>query len=142
MVVQQRKSSWLATLAGTALLSGGLATAAGLGAAQDAAQPDPAALAEGKSLYVENCQPCHGPAGKGDGPAARFLDSKPRDLTAGEWLVIEDGSREEIARVVSTGVEGTDMEPFSEILTEEEIDTVALYVVTEIVPQDAEDDGR
>lgn len=35
----------------------------------------------GKTLFVKNCAPCHGPSGKGDGPAAAALKPKPRDLT-------------------------------------------------------------
>ncbi|MBI2559695.1 MAG: c-type cytochrome [Planctomycetes bacterium] len=39
------------------------------------------ALMEGKTLYYKNCQPCHGDAGRGDGPLARGLRLKPIDFT-------------------------------------------------------------
>lgn len=53
-------------LAGTAL--------PGLAVAQGNAE-------KGKAQFVQNCAPCHGPAGKGDGAAAAALNPKPRDLT-------------------------------------------------------------
>ncbi len=36
---------------------------------------------KGKAQFVQNCAPCHGQAGKGDGAAAAALNPKPRDLT-------------------------------------------------------------
>ena len=36
----------------------------------------------GEQMYKDYCAACHGPAGKGDGPAAAFLKTWPPDLTA------------------------------------------------------------
>jgi mono/diheme cytochrome c family protein len=38
-------------------------------------------VAAGKILFMSACVQCHGPEGKGDGPAAISLDPKPRNLT-------------------------------------------------------------
>lgn len=38
-------------------------------------------MAKGKAIYEQYCAACHGPAGKGDGPAAAALNRKPRDLS-------------------------------------------------------------
>jgi cbb3-type cytochrome c oxidase subunit III len=38
-------------------------------------------IAVGKTLFQSACVQCHGPEGKGDGPAAVALNPKPRDLT-------------------------------------------------------------
>lgn len=45
--------------------------------------PDEDSLDRGKQLYGQQCSVCHGPEGRGDGPAAKGLDPKPanfRDL--------------------------------------------------------------
>ena len=38
-------------------------------------------LPDGKALFAENCEACHGPSGRGDGPAADGLNPRPADLT-------------------------------------------------------------
>lgn len=48
--------------------------------AQDA--PDPQVISEGKADYEWQCDACHGPGGKGDGPMAKMLVKPPTDLTA------------------------------------------------------------
>ena len=54
----------------------------GAAAEKSPIKPGPAVLKQGRGLFVSNCQKCHGPEGKGDGP-----DSDPRmpaaDLTDG-----------------------------------------------------------
>lgn len=88
-----------------------------------------AELDEGRQLFGEQCQPCHGAGGKGDGPAARFLNPKPQDLTDGVWEYAADGSLEAVIRVVRDGVDNTGMTPFGKVLTEEEIRAVSRFVV-------------
>jgi mono/diheme cytochrome c family protein len=34
-----------------------------------------------KELFLAHCASCHGPSGKGDGPAAKALKTPPSDLT-------------------------------------------------------------
>lgn len=43
--------------------------------------PSSEILAHGKGLYEAQCTSCHGPGGKGDGPAAAALNPGPRDFT-------------------------------------------------------------
>lgn len=40
-------------------------------------------LQHGKQLYQENCAPCHGDSGKGDGAGAKSLPVRPADHTNG-----------------------------------------------------------
>ena len=39
--------------------------------------PGDESLRKGKQIYLKECQDCHGPSGKGDGPAARDMDEIP-----------------------------------------------------------------
>jgi copper transport protein len=43
--------------------------------------PNAASIADGRSLYQQNCLACHGPAGKGDGPVGLTLNPRPADLS-------------------------------------------------------------
>ncbi len=99
-------------------------------------QFDAAVLELGEEVYLSQCQPCHGNQGKGDGPAAKFLESRPRDLTAGAWESVSEGTTFEVASVagvVRAGIEGTEMEPFEDLLEEDEILAVAAYVIETFV---------
>lgn len=59
-----------------------------VGLAQTAGQPnlkrEPAkntSSTDGPAMFQAYCSPCHGKGGKGDGPAAPALKTKPADLT-------------------------------------------------------------
>jgi mono/diheme cytochrome c family protein len=53
---------------------------------------DKAVLAEGKKLAETNCATCHGPEGKGNGPAAAALPPpKPADWTSSRVASETDG---------------------------------------------------
>ena len=41
---------------------------------------DQKSINRGKSLYQQHCLECHGPYGKGDGPKAKDMMNKPRNL--------------------------------------------------------------
>jgi mono/diheme cytochrome c family protein len=51
---------------------------------------DAAAAEAGKGIYDVNCTSCHGPMGKGDGPAAAGLEIKPKDLAAVQASLADD----------------------------------------------------
>ncbi|MEO7120317.1 MAG: cytochrome c [Ginsengibacter sp.] len=53
---------------------------------------DKATIEEGRTLYITNCTPCHGPKGKGNGPAAAALNPKPADHTSRAVQAETDGS--------------------------------------------------
>ena len=42
---------------------------------------DEKSVGAGKLVYSGQCMSCHGPAGRGDGPAAKDLNPKPRNLS-------------------------------------------------------------
>ena len=45
------------------------------------ARADDPGVTQGQQLYTQYCASCHGPGGKGDGPDAAKLETKPGDLT-------------------------------------------------------------
>lgn len=53
---------------------------------------DADSLAAGKVVYTAQCAACHGPAGKGDGPSAKDLNPKPRNLSDPAIQAQSDGS--------------------------------------------------
>jgi len=100
-----------------------------------AANVQEADLELGKEIYGTQCAACHGAQGKGDGPAARFLETTPRDLTGGEWMYVDEVTVAEVAKIIDEGIPGTEMEPFGELLLEAEILAAAAYVIAEFSPE-------
>lgn len=96
-------------------------------------EPDAAVLEQGQAVYEDQCQSCHGPEGKGDGPAARFLSPPPRDLSTGEFQHAEDATVEGLAAVIKGGIDDTPMTPFEGQLDDEQIAAVATYVLHTLV---------
>lgn len=134
--MQQRSWRLWLTVACAAFAALGLATAPAGSDRTSLSVPAPPRGQVGQDLYASQCEPCHGQSGKGDGPAARFLDSRPRDLTSGEWQYLPEPTQEAIADLIARGIEGTEMEPFEELLEPEEILAVAAYVLATFAPRE------
>ncbi|MES0488765.1 MAG: cytochrome c [Leptospirales bacterium] len=82
--------------------------------------------APGKEIYDTNCSNCHGPTGEGDGQAGLNLKPRPRNYVKDGFKY---GSRiEEIVLTVRDGLEDTDMPPWGDSLSDDEIRQVAIYV--------------
>jgi mono/diheme cytochrome c family protein len=72
-------------------------------------EPDP-----GQLSYQRYCSGCHGLAGDGNGPAARFLYPKPRDFTRGLYKFVSRPSGQlptddDLLRTITYGLSGTAM---------------------------------
>lgn len=67
-----------------------------------AASEAPPAVLPGRELYVQHCAICHGPEGKGDGPAGLPIVPMPRDFSVGRFKFDAD----------SDGRTGTDRDLF------------------------------
>jgi mono/diheme cytochrome c family protein len=52
---------------------------------------DDAAVAEGKTLWTQNCKSCHGVKGLGDGPKADKIDISCGNFSAKEFQSLTDG---------------------------------------------------
>jgi mono/diheme cytochrome c family protein len=58
-----------------------------------------AAVTEADQVWTTRCSLCHGPGGKGDGPAAGPLTPKPRDMTDKKWQASVDDKHIELVIV-------------------------------------------
>lgn len=95
---------------------------------------------KGRELYRANCAPCHGDAGRGDGPSAAALEddlgrpAPPHDLTTGLWKSGRYPS--DLFRTLTTGMDGTPMPSFGEALsTDERWDLVSYLLSLPATPQ-------
>lgn len=89
--------------------------------------------AAGKDLYLRECSGCHGERGNGAGPAAEFVDPKPRDFTRGAFKFRTTASGQppataDILRVIERGIPGTAMPSFA-FLSASEREKIAAYVL-------------
>lgn len=96
-------------------------------------------IAEGKQVYQQiQCFKCHGQAGRADGPSAPTLDDDtnfpiyPANLTH-NWEFNGGGTAEDVYRRLRTGLDGTPMPTFDDMLvskqiTDDQLWSLALYV--------------
>jgi mono/diheme cytochrome c family protein len=98
--------------------------------AAPAAKASPESIANGEALFKRSCQTCHGPAGKGDGPAAKTLKGKLPDLS--DKAVMAKLTDPAIHELVSNGKKGEigNMPAMAKRLKPEEITDIVNYVRT------------
>ncbi len=77
----------------------------------------PELIEQGRGIYIGRCSFCHGLLGDGNGPAADYLDPRPRDFTLGtfKFRTTQSGelpTDEDLFRTVSRGLSGTGMQAF------------------------------
>lgn len=97
-------------------------------------------IEKGRTTYIKRCSFCHGLLGDGNGPAADYLDPRPRDFTLGTYKFRTTISGElptdnDMFRTVSRGLPGTGMQAFDSDLiknglSEEERWQVIAYIKT------------
>ncbi len=83
--------------------------------------PDAKTINAGRTLYAENCASCHGASGMGGGEAGRSLNPSPALLAY--MIQMPMAVDEYLLWTISSGGEAfvTDMPPFKDGLTTEEI---------------------
>ncbi len=113
-----------------ALLGGALLLLAAPGFAGDAAA--------GKATYDMLCTTCHGPTGKGDGPAGVALQPPPRDFSVGEFKFDADkngtpGEDNDLKLVIQNGAAAYGgnpvMAPWGH-LADADLDNVVAFIKT------------
>lgn len=89
-----------------------------------------ARLVAGASTFERACSTCHGPQGRGDGPLAASLPTRPADLASGH--VKAGAEPEKLYMRVAAGVPPL-MPAFRTALSEDEIWAVVQYVETRLI---------
>ncbi len=87
--------------------------------------PDVESIAMGQELFAQNCAPCHGEFGRGDGPTAVNLYPPPADFSSGHTSTHSDG---DLYYWILNGVPDTQMPPFSDKVSKEEAWHLVNYV--------------
>ncbi len=102
----------------------------------DALSPTPAAaqLEIGRKIYNFRCYFCHGYSGNAQTVAASFLTPPPVDFTSAKAAQF---TREHIVSILQNGKPGTAMNSFRNVLTDAEMEQVAVFVVDEFVHRKA-----
>jgi mono/diheme cytochrome c family protein len=88
--------------------------------AEAAGDPTP-----GKAVYERHCMACHGPEGKGDGPAGKMLKPPAADFTS---AASKKKSEVDFKNVVENGKPGTAMGAWKSQLSQTQIGDVLAYV--------------
>jgi len=91
----------------------------------------------GRLLYNSRCWTCHGPTGRGNGPASISLKPPPADFTDPDLVTSRTGAR--LYRALTAGVPGTAMAPQS--LTESEKFDLIAYLRSLVNYSDRKDEA-
>ena len=92
------------------------------------ARVSPQMLAKGHDIYKVTCAPCHGEAGKGDGPASKIFKPPPRDHTDASYMdTITDA---DMAKTIQMGgaVKGKPLMPSHPAIRGDDMAALVAYV--------------
>ena len=92
------------------------------------ARVSPQVLAKGHDIYKTTCAPCHGAAGKGDGPASKIFKPPPRDHTDATYMdTITDS---DMAKTIQMGgaIKGKPLMPSHPQIRGEDMTALVAYV--------------
>ncbi|MFK7873408.1 MAG: FTR1 family protein [Oligoflexales bacterium] len=84
-------------------------------------------LVRGEQLYSQLCASCHGDTGHGDGPASPGLEPPPRNFHNTEAM--ETASPLKFFNIQTTGLEGTSMVSYKDVLSAEQRWDIAFYLL-------------
>ncbi len=81
-----------------------------------------------KAIYDARCAFCHGPDGKGDGPAGASLKPPPTNFSNPDYW--KSASTDSVKNAIMNGKPQTAMVPFGATLSPGEVDGLAAYLKT------------
>ena len=88
--------------------------------------------AAGKEVYQELCAKCHGENGRGDGPDAATLTTKPADYT--DCAKMKTFSDDDLLAIVKDGGPARklskDMAPYGDVLEDQELQDLIAFVLS------------
>ncbi|MDH5638976.1 MAG: c-type cytochrome, partial [Nitrospinota bacterium] len=92
----------------------------------------------GEALYMKKCWWCHGKEGEADGPGADFMIPPPRNFADGVYKYkssaynedLDIPRDEDLFRMISDGMPGTSMPPWSKVLDEKQRWDLVAYIKT------------
>lgn len=90
-----------------------------------AAVAAPGDAVKGRAVYEKSCMACHGPQGKGDGPAGKVLVPPAADFTSAASKRKSDA---DLLRIIENGKPPTAMIAWKGVLSAQEIQQVLTYV--------------
>jgi mono/diheme cytochrome c family protein len=79
----------------------------------------------GKKIYLESCQSCHGPMGKGDSEMAAYLTPPPADLSAKKTQAKTDV---ELRKIILEGRPGTAMSSYDGTFEEAQVADLIAFI--------------
>ncbi|MCP5038662.1 MAG: c-type cytochrome [Rhodobacteraceae bacterium] len=91
-------------------------------------------LDRGEEIYIKRCLQCHGEDGDGLGPAAERLNPPPRDFSLGLYKFVTSGfdadmpNDGDMIRMITDGMPGTAMPGWGDMLSEQDILDVLVYI--------------
>jgi mono/diheme cytochrome c family protein len=90
------------------------------GGAEGKANPE-----AGKKIYLESCQNCHGPTGKGDSDMAAYLTPPPANLTAKATQAKTDA---QLRKIILEGRPGTAMTGYEGAFEDLQLSDLIAYI--------------
>lgn len=84
------------------------------------------AIAAAEKAFDDTCATCHGKSGHGDGPDGKGLEPLPRNFHEAD--VVAAISPYKVYNTLHTGVEGTEMEAYDEVMDDAALWALAYYV--------------
>ena len=79
----------------------------------------------GKKIYLESCQNCHGPTGKGDSDMAAYLTPPPANLVAKSTQAKTDA---QLRKIILEGRPGTAMTGYEGAFEEAQLADLLAYI--------------